>query len=260
MSYVNRIKTLVEVLSFLRYLKMSRRPPGVEHGVFNTTSTDGVELFCTLLGRNPEKVVVVAHPAVVGGYYEHVVALAEVLSSSFSVVLFDFRGHGRSTGRCPLGFLKASEDLEAVVKRVRSMGFERIGVAGFSMGAAAAMLLASRDKCFDVLVSIGCPPRMPAIPLFEKHPRMLSAACRILDMRFDPIFDNDPCPIDVAVRLPGIPKLLIFGEFEVVPPEEISEFTELVSGPKTILTVPGAWHADLMGREGLVSQWFCENL
>ncbi len=260
MSYVKRVKTTVALLPRLRDLKNNRRPPEVEYGVFKTTSTDGVELFCTLLGRNPEKAVVVAHPAVVGGYHEHVVALAEVLSGSFSVVLFDFRGHGRSTGRCPLGFLKVSEDLEAVVERVRSMGFERIGVAGFSLGAAAAMLLASRDDHFDALVSIGCPPRLPDIPLLMRHRHLSVAAARILGMRLDPTSYDGPSPIDVAERLPGFPKLMIFGEFEVVPPEEISAFTELVSGPKTILTVPGAWHADLMGREGLVSQWFCENL
>ena len=46
----------------------------------------------------------------------------------------------------------------------------------------------------------------------------------------------------------------------MVPQEEVSEFTERVSGPKTVLTVPGAWHADLMGREELVKDWFRENL
>ena len=260
MKYFNRMKTLAAVLPFLRDLKTSRRPPGVEHGFFRTASTDGVDLFCTLLGRNPEKAIVVAHSAVVGGYYEHVVTLAEVLSGFFSVVTFDFRGHGRSTGRCPLGFSKVSEDLEAVVERVRSMGFERIGVAGFSMGAAAAMLLASRNNCFDALVSIGCPPRMPEIPLLTRHRYLSVAAARILGMRLDPKSCDGPSPVDVAECLPGFPKLMIFGELEVVPPEEISEFTELVSGPKTVLTVPGAWHADLMGREGLVSRWFCENL
>jgi hypothetical protein len=260
MKYFNRMKTLAAVLPLLRDLKTSRRPPRVEHGVFHTASTDGVDLFCTLLGRNPEKAVVVAHPAVVGGYYVDVVALAEVLSGSFSVVLFDFRGHGRSTGRCPLGFLKVSEDLEAVVERVRGMGFKQIGVAGFSLGAAAAMLLASRDNHFNALVSIGCPPRMPEIPLVTRHRHLSAAGARVLGMRLEPISDTGPSPIDVAEHLPGFPKLLIFGEWEVVPQEEISEFTELVSGPKTVLTVPGAWHADLMGREGLVKHWFEENM
>ena len=260
MKYGRKVKTSAVMIQMLRELKTIRRPPGVEHSVFYTPSTDRVELFCTLLGRNPEKAIVVAHPAVVGGYYEHVVALAEVLSGFFSVVTFDFRGHGRSTGRCPLGFSKVSEDLEAVVERVRGMGFKRIGVAGFSLGAAAAMLLASRDDCFDALVSIGCPPRMPDIPLLTRHRYLSVSAARILGMRLDPTSCDGPSPIDVAERLPGFPKLLMFGEWEVVPQEEISEFVGLISGPKTVLTVPGAWHADLMGREGLVSRWFCENL
>ena len=260
MKYGRKVKTSAVMIQMLRELKTIRRPPGVEHSVFYTPSTDRVELFCTLLGRNPEKAVVVAHPAVVGGYYKQVVALAEELSRFFSVVLFDFRGHGKSTGACNIGFTNVSEDLKALVNRVRGMGFERIGVAGFSMGAAAAMLLAARDECFEALVSIGCPPSIPAIPLFEEHPLMLSATARIIGMRLDPMSDNGPYPIDVAVRLPGIPKLLIFGEHEVVPAEDIREFTELVSGPKKVLTVPGAWHADLMGGEGPVRQWLEENL
>ena len=260
MKYGHRMKTLVAMLPVLRELKAGRRPPNVQHSVFYAPSTGGVELFCTLLGRNPEKAVVVAHPAVVGGYYEQVVALAEELSASFSVLLFDFRGHGSSTGRCPLAFSKLSEDLEAVVERARGMGFTKIGVAGFSMGAAAAMLLVSRDVHLDALVSIGCPPRMPEIPLLDRHPLMAGAAARVLGMRLDPISGGGLSPIDVAERLPGVPKLLIFGEWEVVPQEEISEFIELMSEPKMVLTVPGAWHADLMGKEGQVRHWFEENM
>ena len=253
MNYGHRMKTLVAMLPVLRELKAGRRPPNVQHSVFYAPSTGGVELFCTLLGRNPEKVVV-------GGYYEQAVAFAEELSASFSVLLFDFRGHGSSTCRCPLGFSKVSEDLNAVVERARGMGFERTGVAGFSMGAAAAMLLISRDVHLDALASIVCPPRMPEIPLLDRHPLLSGAAARVLGMRLDPISGGGLSPIDVAERIPGVPKLLIFGEWEVVPQEEISEFIELMSEPKMVLTVPGAWHADLMGKEGQVRHWFEENM
>ena len=260
MIFGRKLKTISAVLPALRELKISRRPPGVEHGVFYTTSADGVELFCTLLGRNPEKVVVVAHPAVVGGYYEQVLSLAEILSKSFSVVLFDFRGHGRSGGRCPVGFQRVSEDLEAVIDRVRRMGFTRVGVAGFSMGAAASMILASRKDCFDCLASIGCPPRVPDIPMLKSHRFLSRAAARLLGMRLEPTADEGPSPVDIAGRLPGFPKLLVFGEWEVVPAEEISGFVGSISEPKTLINVPGAWHADLMGREEVVREWFEANL
>lgn len=237
---------------------MNRRPPRADCTTFYTRSFDGVELFGTLIATNPEKVVVVAHPAVVGSFYGQVTDLALELSGSFSVALFDFRGHGRSGGRCPLGFDKVSRDLEAVVERMRKMGFKKVGVAGFSLGAAAAMVLASRNPCFDALVSIGCPPRFPDVGLLDY--RASRAVLRLLGMRVDRSRDSGPDPIDVAGRLPRINKLLIFGEWEVCTPEEVSAFTVRVSGPKRYLTVPGAWHAELKGREPLVRNWFRENL
>lgn len=243
------------ILPALWDFSIKRKTPASEHTYFWVCSTDDVELSCTLLGHDPDTVVVVAHPAVVGGYYHQVVSLAEELAKSFSVIIFDFRGHGRSSGRCPLGFGKVSEDLEAVVERTRLMGFEKVGVAGFSMGAAAAMLFCARGGDVDSLVSIGCPPRIPDVPFYENHPKLVRGALRLLGMRVDPRSDGGPVPCDVASDLPRIPKLLVFGEWEVVPSDEIDTFVREVTEPKQLLTVSGAWHADLLGNEVLVREW-----
>jgi len=248
------------VLPAIREIRFNRRPPRVEHTVFHTRSTDGVVLRCTVLGDNPRNAVVVAHPAIVGAYYHQVVTLAEEISRSFSTFIFDFRGHGGSTGRCQTGFEKASEDLEAVIDRVAEVGFGSIGVAGFSLGAAAGMLLAARRECFGSLVSIGCPPRFPESLPLDGHPLIARAALRVLGMRLDPEPDSGLSPLDVAATLPAIPKLMVFGEFEVAPPEEITAFYELVTCPKQMLKVPGAWHADLKGKEDEVREWFEETL
>lgn len=239
----------------IRELRKNRGRPSVEHSVFYTRSTDGVELFCTLLGSDPRRCVIVAHPAIVGSYYGQVVALAEELASSFSVILFDFRGHGKSTGSYTPGFGKAADDLEAVSDRSRRMGFGTVGVAGFSLGAAASFLVSARRDCFDALVSIGCPPRFPAMDVLDGHPLASRLALRALGVRLGIGKDPGPSPADVAAVLPGIPKLLVFGEWEVAPADEIEAFAETVTRPRRILTVPGAWHADLAGRESQVREW-----
>lgn len=251
-------KTVASLLPAFRDIYGKRRPPRSPFSVFYTRSTDEVELYCTLLERDPRKAVIVAHPAVVGSYHSQVVDLAEELAGSFSVILFDFRGHGRSGGVCPLGFGKPSEDLEAVLDRTRVMGFRNVGVAGFSLGAAAAFLLAARGGDFDSLVSIGCPPRFPDISPLVETP-LARAALRLLGMRVQAREDTGPAPVDVA-SVPGLPKFLIFGEWEVAPPEEIRSFTEKVSEPKRVLTVPGSWHADIEGHEGVIREWFEETL
>lgn len=247
-------------LPAFRRLMKDRKSPQAEYSVFYTRSTGKVELFCTLFAGNPRSAVVVAHPAIVGSCHAQVLGLAHELSSAFSVILFDFRGHGRSGGRCPLGFSAVSEDLEVVVDRTRLMGFERIGVAGMSLGAAAAFLLASRRRCFDSLVSIGCPPRFPELGPAAGLPLLSRASLRALGMRVDPSPDGGPEPADVAPVLPPIPKLLIFGEWEVAPADDIAAFAESVPGPKRVMTIPGVWHADLGGREAMVREWFEETL
>jgi pimeloyl-ACP methyl ester carboxylesterase len=237
-------------------LRKSRRPLQVPHSTFDVRSTDGVDLFCTRFGDEPGTAIIVAHAALGGSYYSYARSLAFELAGSFTVLAFDFRGHGRSSGRCPLGFQKPSEDLEALVDRAREMGFERIGVAGFSMGAAAGFMLAARRSCFDAFVSIGCPPQFPQMELWSRRPWLTRAFTRALGMRFDLAASGGEAPVDVAWRLPPIPKLLIFGEWEVATPEEISDFVAGVSIPKETITIPGVWHADLAGREAAVREWF----
>lgn len=244
----------------LRELRRSRRPPEAEHQVFRVPSTDGVDLFCTRLGSNADAAVVVAHAAIGRSYQRWILDLAEELARSFTVILFDFRGHGLSTGRCPLGFVKPSEDLEAVVDHTHGLGFEAVGVAGFSLGAAAGFLLAARRGCIDALVSIGCPPAMLEKGSWAKRPWTTTAALRVMGMRAEWRFEEGPTPAEVAALLPPIPKLLYFGEWEVASPAEIESFCSAVASPREVRTVPGVWHADLGGREPEVREWLQEAL
>ena len=90
-------RTAAALLPALKEVRRQREPRGLLFSV-PVQASDGVSIDCTLIAGDPDKVVVVAHPAVVGSRYRQVVALADELSCSFSVLLFDFRGHGRSGG------------------------------------------------------------------------------------------------------------------------------------------------------------------
>ena len=252
-------ETAAALLPALREVAGHRRHDGFCYEV-PVVASDGVRLDCRLLPGDPRRAVVVAHPAVVGSRYAQVVTLAEELARFFSVLLFDFRGHGRSRGRCAMGFSGPAMDLEAVVRRARGLGFEEVGVAGFSLGAAAAFLAAAAGTRIDALASIGCPPEFPDVAMWRDHPVASRAALRLLGLRADKSPDCGPSPADVAARLGSFPKLLVFGEWEVAPPEEIDRFTERVAPPKETLTVAGAWHADLKGREAEIREWFERSL
>lgn len=243
------------ILPALREVRRRAAPDRLEYSV-PVRSADGIRLDCRLYAQDPACVIVIAHPAVVGSRYHQVVELAEELLGSFSVMLFDFRGHGKSEGRCALGFTGPASDLGAVLIRARGLGFKKVGIAGFSLGAAAAFVAASRGARIDALASIGCPPSFPDVALWREHPVVAKAALCALGMRVDPKPDTGPVPLDVAGGLGAFPKLLLFGEYEVCPTLEIEKFRRRVSGPVEAVTITGAWHADLHGREPKVREWF----
>lgn len=78
---------------------------------------------------------------------------ADLVKRGFSVLLFDFRGRGESEGkRGSAGDREQWDTLGAIAYvQSRSIPTERIGLLGFSIGAAVAIMVAARE------------PRIPAI-------------------------------------------------------------------------------------------------
>jgi pimeloyl-ACP methyl ester carboxylesterase len=245
-----------QLTNTLRYVRRSKRASRLRRRPFFLDSLDGTRLSCSLIEGAFDRAVVVAHPAVVDSRQEQVEALAAELARDFTVILFDFRGHGLSSGRCPAGFNAVSLDMEAVVRHARSMGFASVAAAGFSLGAAASLLVMAREpELLDAVVSIGCPPRFPREMIPGRRPLLSAFALRLLGMRVTLKPDEGPDPLDVAPLLPPVPKLLCFGELETSPPEAIEKFALSVSNPREVVTIEGAWHSDLKGMEPAVREW-----
>ena len=104
-------------------------------------SASGATLHGWLVAGQPGKgVIVLMH-----GIHANRLALttrAQLLShAGYSVLLFDFQGHGESAGtNITFGFLE-SRDATAAVNFVRKkFSGEKIGVIGVSLGAASALL------------------------------------------------------------------------------------------------------------------------
>jgi pimeloyl-ACP methyl ester carboxylesterase len=72
--------------------------------------------------------------------------IAGALHSRFTVLLVDFRSFGTSDGRVTtLGFRERA-DLRAAVDALAQRGHTRIGVFGYSLGGAVAILGAAEDR------------------------------------------------------------------------------------------------------------------
>lgn len=254
---------IIRMLALLRagiYIRENRRRPRVDFSSYEVTTEDGVTIHCTLMGNDPDKCVIVAHPFGVGSTYKDIVLLSESLSEKFSVVTFDFRGHGKSSGTYNPGFAGICLDMKKVLDNVRRRGFEKLAIVGFSLGAAAGVLCASGPIPVDALVCLGCPPRLPELPGMGKHRLLSKILLRGIGVRLGNRIEHHPTPEEFASALPPIPKFFIFGEIEVFPRDVIEDFYSSVSEPKEILYTPGGWHASLEGNENLVKEWLERNL
>lgn len=72
---------------------------------------------------------------------------------SYNILLFDFRGLGESDGRISTLGYKEAEDVKTSVEYLKKRGLDRIGVWGFSMGAAAVLLSAKDLDYVDAIVA-----------------------------------------------------------------------------------------------------------
>jgi dipeptidyl aminopeptidase/acylaminoacyl peptidase len=73
----------------------------------------------------------------------------------YNVLMFDFRGHGRSEGQyVSMGYYER-QDLLGAVDYLRNRDIDRVGVLGFSMGGAVAMATAPHSEAIQAVVSDG---------------------------------------------------------------------------------------------------------
>ena len=82
-----------------------------------------------------------------------VVRAAAPLADQFNLLLFDFRALGRSEGRHSTLGARETRDLQAAVDWLEERGHSRIGVWGFSMGGAVALIGSAPDDRISAVVA-----------------------------------------------------------------------------------------------------------
>jgi len=106
------------------------------------TSNDGVELDGWFIPSQkgeenaPSLIFLHGYPAEKGD----LLWMAYPYHQTYNVLLFDFRALGESKGWISTLGYREAQDVEAAVKYLSGRGHDRIGIWGFSMGAAAALL------------------------------------------------------------------------------------------------------------------------
>ncbi len=87
--------------------------------------------------------------------------LKDGLIDTYDVIMFDFRGHGKSSGVFHWTS-KENFDLEAVLDYTKTR-YERIGLIGFSLGAAISINVLAKHNAVNSFVAISCPSEMKKI-------------------------------------------------------------------------------------------------
>lgn len=223
---------------------------------YRLTTSDGVGIDAVLLrGSEPRTTAVVLANGFTGSHQSpHTRGIAEGLMSVGDVMTFDFRGHHGSGGHSTVGNAEI-HDLEAVVGRLRELGYHRIATVGFSMGAAVAIRHAAIYGGSTAVVSVSGPGRWyyrgtRAMRLL--HLSIEKALGRAVLRRFRKVRVTDrhwnPVPAEpreIAGQVAPAPLLVVHGDSDAYfPVTHATAIYDAARHPKDLWIIPGMGHAE----------------
>ena len=193
----------------------------------------------------------------------------------FSVLLFDFRAMGNSDGDlCTAGYYE-TQDLRGAVKYLESrpeMAEVPMGVFGFSMGGATAILAAADEERIQAVATHGAFATLNGAIAqrcrrhFGPLAPIVSWGARHLATRWFPVSPALVSPVNVVSRLTPRPLLLLHGSRDKVVNLADAHALHAAAGhPKVLQVLPRSGHRRIHhslrdeARQSVV-QFFCENL
>jgi pimeloyl-ACP methyl ester carboxylesterase len=200
-----------------------------------------------------------------GGNAEMMLPLAAPLhAAGYSLLLVDARCHGKSDGDSFASLPRFAEDIEAALCWLAArpeVDPLALGLIGHSVGAGAALLVASRQPSIRVVVSLAAfahPAVMMRrwlagmhIPFWPFGAYILAYVQRVIGHRFD---DIAPCNAIARLRCPT---LIVHGiEDDMVPVAEARQiYAARTSDAVELLLVPGSHddYGDMAQQVGLLS-------
>ena len=188
--------------------------------------------------------------------------------AGYNVLLFDFRGRGESDrSACSLAYHELA-DLQAAVEYAHSrVPRARIGVVGYSMGAAVALLVAAQEQRIRAVVADSPFASIRAVVghAFERRRLPARPMLRLAEHfnRWRYQYEWSAVQPVVAVRaIAPRPLLLIHGAEDRLIPLAHSEAIFASAGePKELWVIPGVGHcggyfADRSGYVARVARFF----
>jgi dipeptidyl aminopeptidase/acylaminoacyl peptidase len=215
-------------------------------------SSTGAKLSGRLFRGRSHAAVVLLHGY--GGNQDEMLPVADKLhDAGFTVFTYDQRGSGRSTGEVTFG-AREQDDLISVVDYLASrsdVDAEKLGVFGFSMGGATALMTAAREPRLKAVVADSAwsearrwmKPSVGAV-FTRPRDRFNALSLKIAELRTGIDLD-DLRPVAVIGRISPRPVMLTHGTADDVVMADESELNfGAAKEPKELHLVPGAGHGD----------------
>ncbi|MFH1459897.1 MAG: alpha/beta fold hydrolase [Candidatus Omnitrophota bacterium] len=188
------------------------------------------------------------------------------------VIAFDFRGHGKSDG---LFYWTSREyhDLKAIIKFAREK-YSRIGLIGFSLGAATSIIALTRSKSVHSCICISTPTEFNKIDYHfwdldienDIFYTLAGKGSKGKGVRPGPFWLKKDKPIKLVCRL-NIPIFYIHGDADWVIKKNHSELLyKRTKSKKQLLIIKKGPHAEYLLRKNEkelmenIKQWFEETL
>ena len=179
---------------------------------------DGIKISYDQYIQGKDTCIIIAH-----GFWNSkesplLLKLKDVLIKDHDVIIFDFRGHGKSTGAYTWTS-KENNDLNAILDLV-VLKYKKIGVIGFSLGGSVAINTASQRADISSLIAVSAPSDFNKVDyklwklnvendikysLFSKEGRQ-GKGCRP-----GPFWLKKPCPKETIEKVQS-PVLYIHGD------------------------------------------------
>jgi fermentation-respiration switch protein FrsA (DUF1100 family) len=232
-------------------------PEGLAEEVSFPSASDGIRLSGWYLRaadatpETPRPVVVLCH-GIWTGRRECLPLALRFNAAGYNVLTFDFRAHGLSDGRFTTVGHRETNDVLGAIEYVRSradVDRERVGVVGFSMGAAAAIQAAAHNDDIAAVVadsayatfldaakySFRVVTRVPQFPIAPMAMRWAKWMVNVDTGKMR--------PIDLIGRISPRPLLIAHGEQdEIVPVRHAHSLFKAAGEPKELWIDPQAHH------------------
>jgi len=236
------------------------------------TAEDNTKIAYDHYTNGHSKVIFLAH-----GFFNSKQAvlfkgMADDLADDYDVIALDFRGHGKSQGQFTWT-AKEFLDLEAVLKlAVRQ--YEKVGVVGYSLGAATSLIAAARTDYMHSLIAVSPPSEFNKIDFhFWKMGIMENIIYNIFQegrfgkgVRPGSLWLKKIRPIDIIQDI-RIPIYFLYGDKDwLILPWHTKKLYEKTTSQKKIELIKDGTHAEYLYRsdaKGMIKRfkdWFAATL